>query len=76
MSTKDLFENGDRPQSRREQQHRNDLAIPDCGQWIRAAPLAAFAAARKAGIVLEPVAACRAEPGFHLQVEYPGPYGD
>ena len=64
-SPKDFLEDGDRPQPRRGLEHRNDLAIPDGGQWIWAAPLARpLPLRRKAGIVLEPVTARWAEPGF------------
>ena len=40
MSTKDFLEDSDRTQPRGDLEHRNDLVIPDCRQWIRAAPLA------------------------------------
>jgi hypothetical protein len=69
MSTKDFLEDSDRTQPRRDLEHRNDFAIPDCRQWIQAAPLARpLPLRRKVGIVLEPVTACRAEPGFRRRL--------
>jgi hypothetical protein len=65
MAPPHLFEDGHGAQVWRRDEHRRDLGIPDVGQWIGAAAFARrLLLRRQSRIGLDPIAACRAEPGF------------
>src|SRR5664279_1756180 len=65
MAAAEFFEDGDRSQSGRCLQHRDDFIVPNIGERIGAPSFSArLLLAGKPGIRLEPVAGCRAESGL------------
>ena len=65
MPAAEFLEDGDRPQSGRGLQHRDDFIVPDIGEGIGSASFSArLLLAGKSGILFEPVGGGRAESGL------------
>ena len=65
MAAAEFLEDGDRPQSRRGLQHRDDFITPDIGEGIGSASFSPHPLlARKPGIRFEPVGGRRAKSGL------------